>query len=103
MKMNSIINQTEEKNNGVKLPNFNLNLSSYANKPNNTSMTLINTNANETNKQTFKAQAQSKSQAQANSQSQTQAAKTAGKINFGAMLQRIEGMRGGCSSCGKKK
>ena len=51
MKMNSIINQTEEKNNGVKLPNFNLNLSNYAHKPNNTSMTLININANETNKQ----------------------------------------------------
>ena len=101
MKMNSIINQTEEKNNGVKLPNFNLNLSNYAHKPNNTSMTLININANETNKQIFKAQAQAQSNSQ--SQSQSQAAKTIGKINFGAMLQRIEGMRGGCSSCGKKK
>ena len=39
------------------------------------------------NKQTFKAQSVTKN----------------GKINFGAMLQRIEGMRGGCSGCGKKK
>jgi len=89
--MNSIINQTEQKNNGVKSPNFNLNLNNYSNKNTNNSMTMVSKNTNETkksdNKQTFKAQP----------------VKNNGKINFGAMLQRIEGMRGGCSGCGKKK
>ena len=53
-------------------------------------MSMVNKNADETksdNKQTFKAQPVKKN----------------GKINFGAMLQRIEGMRGGCSGCGKKR
>jgi hypothetical protein len=89
--MNSIINQTEQKNNGVKLPNFNLNLNNFSNKNKNNSMTMVSKNTTESkksdNKQTFKAQSVTKN----------------GKINFGAMLQRIEGMRGGCSGCGKKK
>jgi RNA polymerase-binding transcription factor DksA len=88
--MNSIINQTEHKNKGVKSSNFNLNLNNYSNKNKNNGMSMVNKNADETksdNKQTFKAQPVKKN----------------GKINFGAMLQRIEGMRGGCSGCGKKR
>lgn len=88
--MNSIINQTEHKNNGVKASNFNLNLSNYSNKNKNNGISLVNKNTSDKksdNKPLFKSES----------------VKNNGKINFGAMLQRLEGMRGGCSSCGKKK
>jgi len=89
MMMFSIINKTVEKNQAIKSPNFNLSLNNYAHKNTNSSMIMKNVNKSEKTDKTqlFKAQP----------------AKINGKYNFGAMLKRIEGMTGGCTSCGKSK
>jgi len=94
--MNSIINQTNHKNKNVKVSTLNLNLHTHSDKNKHNNI-IMNTNGsnmnsgssvkNDTSVKTFNSDG----------------IRVNGKIDFGAMLQRIAGMRGGCSSCGKKK
>jgi len=93
--MNSIINQTNNKNKNVKVSTFTLNLQTHSdkNKHNNIMMNPSGSNVN--------------SGSSANNDASikpfnSDGIRVNGKIDFGAMLKRIAGMRGGCSSCGKK-